>query len=125
MLRAAHFGAGVDCGRVLCGWDVDMAYRIADLLLEDRLRLPGHASLRASLHQEKRRLSMVDMCENRAAIGDLRLVDGRGQCVAAGLLQRGLDLTGDTFELRIRHGQTKVWSPQIREALDVARIARR
>src|SRR6201998_3621491 len=83
---------GIDRGCVLRGWDVDMGDRIADLLLEDRLRLPGDACLRASLHQKERRLSMRDMGQNRAAVGDLSLVDGRGHVITAGLLERGLDL---------------------------------
>jgi hypothetical protein len=73
-----HLRAGIDRGCVLRGWDVDMGDRIADLLLEDRLRLPGHARLCASLHQKERRLSMMDLGQNRAAVGNLGLVDGRG-----------------------------------------------
>jgi hypothetical protein len=78
MRRAPHFGAGIDRGCVLRRRDVDVADRVADILLEDRLRLLGHARLCASLHQEERRLSMMDMGQNRATVGDLRFVDGRG-----------------------------------------------
>jgi hypothetical protein len=33
-------------GRVMCWWDVNMAKRVADLLLEDRFGSPGHTGLR-------------------------------------------------------------------------------
>jgi hypothetical protein len=54
MRGALYLRAGIDCGGVLRGWDVDMGDRICDLLLEENLRLPGHAGLCATLHQKKR-----------------------------------------------------------------------
>ena len=68
---------------------------------------------------------MVDLGQNRAPVGDLGLVNGRHQIVAAGLLQRRLDLTGDAFELWIRHDQRKIRSRQIGEASDVPGVVRR
>src|SRR3984957_13161190 len=88
---ALHHRARIDRGRVLTRRDVDVADRIADLLLEDRLRLPRHAGLRAALHEKERRLAVMNVREDRAAVVDLRLVDGRDEVVAAGFPERRLD----------------------------------
>src|SRR5271168_1620634 len=69
--RALHFRAGVDRRRVLAGRDVDMGDRVSRLLLEHRFGLPGDARLGAPLHEEEWRLAMVDVSEDRAAVGHL------------------------------------------------------
>ena len=82
MWRVRHQGRAVDRQRVLIGGNVDMADRVADLLLEDRFRPPGDAGLGESLHQEQRRLPMMDAGEDGFATLHLGAVDGFSQCFA-------------------------------------------
>src|SRR3984957_6677280 len=105
MRGAANFSAGVDRRRVLIRGNFNMRDRVTDLFLEHGLGLPGHARLNPALHQKQRRLPVMDMGQDGAAVFHLVLINRLCEMFAAGLLQRGFDLTGDSLEFRIWHRQ--------------------
>ena len=125
MRGAFYHRCGVDACRVLRRGDVDMGDRVADLLLEQGLRLPRHAGIGIALHQEQRRLAVVDVGEDRRAVLDLGLVDGPGEVRAAGLLERRFDLPHDTLEGGVRHDEPKPRLAQVGEPGHVRRVALR
>src|ERR1700722_10125653 len=100
MRRALHLGAGIDCGDVVGVRNGDLPDRVANLLLEHGLGLPGHAGIGHALHEEQRGLPMMDVGEERRAILHLGVVYGRRERIAARLGQCRLDLPRDTFAPR-------------------------
>src|SRR6202041_2075572 len=98
MRSTRDFRSSVDRSRVLCVGYVDMRYRVANLLLEDRFRLPGHAGVDLVLHEKQRCLPVVNTRQHGAALGDFGLVDRLGQRLATSLAEGRLDLLSDTLE---------------------------
>jgi hypothetical protein len=76
---ARYDGGAVVRERVDRRRDIDVRYRIANLLLEDCLWPPRDAGLDQVLHQKQRRLAMVDAREHCLPIPDLLAIDQLSQ----------------------------------------------
>src|SRR5882672_3076652 len=120
--RALHHRAGIYRRCVLAGRDVDISNWVSRLLLEHRFRLPRDTRVGTPLHQKQWCLTMVDMGEGAAAVGHLGLVDRVGERLPPSLLQRRLDLPGDSLEFGVRHGETDIRLRKIGEIGHVAGI---
>jgi len=98
MWSALHLCSGIYSGGVVSGWNVNMRNRIANLLLKYRFRLPGDSRVNDALHNKQRCLSVVNSSQQSATISHLRLINHLDQCIAAGFVQRRLDLFYDAFD---------------------------
>lgn len=83
------------------------------------------ASVGLALHDEQRRLAMVDLGEHRRTGLDLLVVDHRLERFAARFHERGLDLARHALERRIRHGEPDIGPRQIGQPVHVKRVAGR
>src|SRR6202035_1595477 len=92
-------------------------------LLEHRFGLPCDTGVGTPLHQKQRRLTMVDMGEDGAAVGHLGLVDRVGERLPPCRFQRRLDLPRNSLEFRVRHGETNIRLPKIGAIGHVAQVA--
>src|SRR5882762_6594973 len=72
--RSAVVGERVELGR-----DINVTDRVADLLLEDRLRSPCHPGLDQVLHQKERCLAVMDTREHGLSVPHLLAIDHLGQ----------------------------------------------
>ena len=125
MRRVLDHRAGIDRGAVLGCRNIDVRDGVPGLLLEHRLRLPGDAGIGQALHQEQRRLTMMDVRQHGASVGDLGLVHRRRQRIPARLLQGGIDLARNPLECRIRHRQANARLAEIGKRDDMRRIVPR
>lgn len=102
-----------------------MADRVAGLFLKQGLGLPGHAGLGEVLHQEERRLPVVDVGEDGASVLHLSTVNHIGQLLAASLDQRCLDLPGDALEFGVGHRELDARLAEVGQSRDLRRVGLR